>query len=87
MYRILSSIFFILLFCMACSNKYENPNKNIELSDFETLDSSAFTLKAKRIQHFLRQTAFADADSTATDMHVKSYYLMVEHVYGLIDKV
>lgn len=75
MYRILSSIFFILLFCMACSNKYENPNKNIELSDFETLDSSAFTLKAKRIQHFLRQAAFADADSTATDMRVKSYYL------------
>lgn len=65
----------ITIFCMfSCRDKTTNPNINLNLSDFDKLDTSAYALNSHRIREYLDVIINADDDSMAADTHLKGYY-------------
>lgn len=58
----------------SCKEKTINPNINLILSDFDKLDTSAYSLNSHRIREYLNIVINADDDSMAADNHLKSYY-------------
>lgn len=58
----------------SCRDKTTNPNVNLNLSDFNKLDTSAYALNSHRIREYLGVIINADDDSMAADTHLKGYY-------------
>lgn len=60
---------------VSCREKVVNPNANLSLSDYASLDSSAYALSAGEVRRELRRMAGNDSDSTLSDFYARSYYL------------
>lgn len=59
----------------SCHDKVSNPNRNLTLDYYASLDTSAYRLNSRKIREEIRLLAGADADSLMTDHRTKSYYL------------
>ncbi|MGI6231287.1 MAG: L,D-transpeptidase family protein [Prevotella sp.] len=74
-----SAAFFVALLMLialqSCGEKTANPNASLSLSDYETLDTTAFRLHARKIKTELERLALTDEDTTLADSWTRSYYL------------
>uniref|UniRef100_A0AB33JMC0 L,D-TPase catalytic domain-containing protein n=1 Tax=Prevotella sp. GTC17262 TaxID=3236797 RepID=A0AB33JMC0_9BACT len=58
----------------ACNEKPVNPNRNLSLESFSSLDSSAFSLNSHRIREYIDVAMRNDADSMKVDYEARRYY-------------
>lgn len=69
---LLVAMSFLLL--EACNEKAVNPNRNLSLDSFSSLDSSAFSLNSHRIREYIDVAMRNDADSMKADYEARRYY-------------
>ena len=77
--RFLSNLLFLLVIASAitgCKDKIVNPNKDLTLQDYESLDTSLYALNSHRIRENIAQLVKADADSMQADFKTKSHYIV-----------
>jgi murein L,D-transpeptidase YcbB/YkuD len=77
--RFLSNLLFLLVIASAitgCKDKIVNPNKDLTLKDYESLDTSLYALNSHRIREDISMMIKADKDSMQADFKAKSHYLI-----------
>lgn len=63
------------LLLTACHDEVANPNHNLSLDYYASLDTSAYRLNSRKIREEIGALIDADADSLMADHRAKSYYL------------
>ena len=61
-------------FVQSCHEKVLNPNAQLTLTEYESLDSSAYKLDAQRIWDEINRLAVADKDSLLADNRTRRHY-------------
>jgi murein L,D-transpeptidase YcbB/YkuD len=59
----------------SCREKVVNPNDDLTLETYNSLDTTAYRLNSKKIRHEMERLALSDSDSTWADARVRTYYL------------
>ena len=70
-------LFIVASVIAGCKDNVVNPNKDLTLQDYESLDTSLYALNSHRIRENIAQLVkTADADSMQADFKTKSHYIV-----------
>lgn len=69
-------LFIVASVIAGCKDNVVNPNKDLTLQDYESLDTSLYALNSHRIRENIAQLVKADADSMQADFKAKSHYIV-----------
>ena len=73
-FRINVFTFLMVVFVVACKERADNPNANLQLSHYATLRQSSYALNSHQIRRYIAQLKKSDTDSMVPDMRCKAHY-------------
>ena len=73
-FRINVFTFLMIVFVVACKERADNPNANLQLSHYARLRQSSYVLNSHQIRRYIAQLKKSDTDSMMPDMRCKAHY-------------
>lgn len=70
-------LFFCSMACclQSCHKGVPNPNSDLSLDYYNSLDTATFGLSTEKVQREVRRMAYADTDTVLADYYTRSHYL------------
>ena len=82
--------FLMVVFVVACKERADNPNANLQLSHYATLRQSSYALNSHQIRRYIAQLKKSDTDSMMSDMRCTIFCigaLVIKHINVLQQSV
>lgn len=69
--------FFLVGVCLlsSCGDRKINPNANLRLEDYDSIDIEGYRISLRQIRRELRRMVGSDSDSTLSDYYARTYYV------------